>query len=142
MSLILVCSPLVKALKWLSVPGLLLYMWLRLFRGQKLRRTRRKARGVKERPAIMPGGDSPWYALESALCEHVLPRGRGEPPLSWWRRQSDRVSSDVGALVTDALRRHYRYRFGGSATVREREALRTLVTECVKRLEREAQGQV
>ena len=91
-----------------SLPLLAVYLWFRLFRGQRGRRVRAGPAGGR---AARPGMDSEWYTLEPHLVEILGGRRAGEPLGFWWRRVRVRCPDPIRGTVADALALHYRLRF-------------------------------
>jgi len=94
--------------KWGTLPLLGVYLWFRLFRGQRGRRVRATADGGR---AERTGMDSEWYTLEPCLVEALGGRRPCEPLGLWWRRVRLRCPEPVRETVADALALHYRLRF-------------------------------
>lgn len=113
--------------KWGTLPLLAVYLWFRLFRGQRGRRVRA---GADAERATCPGTDSEWYTLEPALVGAVGGRHSGEPLGLWWRRVRVKCPESVRDTVTDALALHYRLRFDPQPMGEgDRKRLRELVSE-------------
>jgi hypothetical protein len=115
-------------IQWASLPFLALYLWFRLFRGQRANRVRPEGRPILTRHGL----DSPWYDLEPRLAQLAGSRGRGEPVQRWWSRVQAVRGEPFGRKVNEAIRLHYLLRFGESAHCdAEREELRRLVEACI-----------
>ncbi len=117
--------------KWVSIPGLMIWLWWRLFKGQRGRRVRQD----EEAFHILPlGTDSEFFQLEKSLAEYSEERHVGECVRDWWARVEARVPDDLRPGVAEAIELHYRHRFDPSGLmVDERARLGVVVSECMER---------
>ncbi|MBN1671043.1 MAG: transglutaminase domain-containing protein [Kiritimatiellae bacterium] len=121
------------AARWGALPLLLVYLWVRLFRGQRTRRVRARLPAALE--LRRPGMDSEWFRLEQDLVAALDARPRGEPVRVWWSRVGRRLSGALPAHVEQALTLHYRLRFDpGGLEPDDRRRLKTLADEARRAL--------
>jgi hypothetical protein len=122
----------ITALKWAGLPLLALYLWVRLFRGQKSRRSKGKKDTRLPDQITINGADSECYAIEKRLTELGEERPSGQPLRKWWTAISKRYPVDTAASVDRAIDLHYRHRFSNNGLSKEqREELRDLTEKCL-----------
>lgn len=107
-----------KVMAWVVVGiAVLLLVWKLVSEGGLVRLAERR-RGAGP---LRPGGDSEFFALETALAKTV-PRGRGETLYEWLPRASGALAPAARDELAALAGLHYRYRFdpqGLDATQRD-----------------------
>lgn len=125
----------VTCFRWGSLPLLALYLWFRLFRGQRSRRVRRDTGTIH----TAPGMESAWYSLEPILIERLGKRDSGEPLALWWQRVQRHCEERLKAHIDEAITLHYRLRFDNSGCNQtEADQLKRIVRTCLDSFETHA----
>lgn len=123
----------VAFVKWGTLPLLAVYLWFRLFRGQRGRKVMIESAGHR---GPYPGMDSEWYRLEPCLVQALGGRRPGEPLGPWWRRVRFRCPEEIEDTVAEALALHCRLRFDPEPMGEgDRARLRQLVGRAVVNLQ-------
>ena len=128
-----------SAVKWSALAILVIYLWVRLFKGQASRLARVAA---PEEPGLdgINGTDSEYYDIERRLMAIGESRPRGLPLKTWWTSIAGRYPADTSGRIARAVDLHYRLRFTADGlTSEQRSELRRLTEECISRLNADSQ---
>ena len=119
--------------QWATLPLLALWLWWRLFRGQKSRRVATQT--DFEGALVRTGLDSDFYGLVGEIEARSERRDLGECLRDWWERVRSRSPEGMREEVDALLILHYRYRFDPQGLMQdERDALRDGASRCLDQL--------
>jgi hypothetical protein len=96
-------------LKWGSLPVFLLYVLMRLFKGEQSERV-----SLKDGTRVLSsrlGEDSEWFEVEARLSERTRPRHEGETCLQWQRQIMKEYGLPAEWNIARIIALHYRLRF-------------------------------